>query len=392
MKKLIAIAVVFALATSFVFAESALSGTISTRAYLFQAVIDDDDGTTAGTTKGEVETAYVQFSGTNDEGTFGGLIRLRGNDGGGKFHRAFAWWKPIPQLRVFLGQDLDGMFGPYNAWSFFQGQENYANVHDWNAWRAPFPGNWDSFGLAFSLYPVDGLEVNLVVPFGGIAATGGQSWEGNYTNINFYDIFGGSLELAASFAIPQIGKAFFTLIGPNGNNPATVQAGNRVSIFDPDIDVDNYGTLGVGFLLTAVEGLDVQLGFATVLPGKVEDYPSWLGLIANYTGGDWGVRFRSRLVLSGAGDSKTYVKDGSELGFDVQPWYNFGAFAAYLSIGMVSTKGSSGDPVNQFILNPYIRASFGPGSIRLGVIFHDPNLDKDNDAKFSVPLVFGFSF
>jgi hypothetical protein len=391
MKKLIAIAVVFALATSFVFAETSIGGNITTRGYLLSDTLNDQENTAV--TTGEVETAYIQLSGTNDEGTFGGLIRMRGNDGRQLFHRAFAWWKPIPQLQIFFGQDPDGKFGPYNAWSFFQGEENYANVHAWGQWRAAFPGNWDTFGLAFSVYPADGLELNVVVPIGGLGKNSGtgtgtgpiNSWDPAYGNKNFQDLFGGSLQLTASYAIPQIGKAFFSLLGP-GKNIFADYNGNKV---------DNYGRLGVGFLLTAVEGLDVQLGFSTTLPGEVEDYPSFLALIANYTGGEFGVRFRSRLVLSGyvtdsAGEQ--YVKDGTDLGFDVQPWYNFGAFTAYLSIGMVSTQGTTGDPVNQFILNPYIKASFGAGNIRLGVIFHDPNLDNDNDAKISIPLVFGFNF
>jgi hypothetical protein len=392
MKKLIAIAVVFALAASFAFAETTIGGNITTRGRLLSDTLNDTENTAV--INGEVETAYIQLSGTNDEGTFGGLIRMRGNDGRLLFHRAFAWWKPIPQLQIFFGQDPDGKFGPYNAWSFFQGEESYANVHVWGAWRAAFPGNWDTFGLAFSLYPADGLEVNLVVPFGGIGANKGNgsgainSWDPNYTNQNFQDIFGGSLQLTASYAIPQIGKAFFTLLGPGSNIFADYTE------ITGEEKVDNYGRLGVGFLLTAVEGLDVQLGFSTTLPGAGEDFPTFLALIANYTGGEFGVRFRSRLVLSGTvtDNGEAYVKDGTELGFDVQPWYNFGAFTAYLSIGMVSTKGTTGDPVNQFILNPYIKASFGAGNIRLGVIFHDPNLDNDNDAKISIPLVFGFNF
>jgi len=369
MKKLIAIAVVFALIASAAFAETAISGTVSVRGYLFSDTLNDNENT--ATMTGQIETVYVQMSGTNDEGTFGGLIRMRGNETGGAYHRAFAWWKPIPQLQIFWGQDPDGKFGPYNAWSFFQGQESYAHDHDWGAWRAPFPGNWDSLGLAFSLYPADGLEVNLVVPLPGT----------NSTSKNFGDVWGGSLQLMSSYAIPQIGKAFLTVQGPGRN------------IFGDETVHNNYGVIGVGFLLTAVEGFDVQLGFATTLPGEVKDYPAFLGLIANYTGGEFGVRFRSRLVLSGSGGNYgTYVKDGSELAFDVQPWYNFGAFTAYLSIGMVSTQGTTGDPTNQFILNPYIRIGLGGGSIRLGVLFKDGNLDQDNDATIRVPLVFGYSF
>jgi hypothetical protein len=95
---------------------------------------------------------------------------------------------------------------------------------------------------------------------------------------------------------------------------------------------------------------------------------------------------------SGAGGS--YNKDYSQLGLDVQPWYNFGAFTAYLSIGFVSTdSGVSGaDPVAQFVLNPYIRMGLGGGSIRFGVVFQDTNLDQDKDATIKIPLVFGYSF
>jgi hypothetical protein len=144
--------------------------------------------------------------------------------------------------------------------------------------------------------------------------------------------------------------------------------------------------------LTAIEGLDVQASFMTGLAGENENQPAALGLFANYSGGDFGVKFRSRLALNSTGGIYGYNKDTTQFAFDVQPWYNFGTFTAYLSVGMVSTKGPVGDPVNQFVLNPYIRASFGPGSIRLGVVYQDPNLDKDNDATIRVPLTFGYSF
>jgi len=414
MKKLIAIAVVFALATSFVFAETKISGTVSVRGLLVSDTLNDVENTAVMT--GQVETVYVELSGTNDEGTFGGLFRLRGNEVGtisttprtvvtgvtfvptpapgdvttttanvvsavnqaANFHRAFAWWKPIPQLQIFFGQDPDGKFAPYNAWSFFQGQENYANVHDWGAWRQGSGniGNWDTFGLAFSLYLVDGLEVNIVVPLPG---TDNQSK-------NFQDVLGGSLQLAASYAIPQIGKLFLNVVGPGQNIFA-----DYTGITGKE-KIANYGRLGVSFLLTAIEGLDVQASFMTGLAGADENQPAALGLFANYSGGDFGVKFRSRLALNSTGGIYSYNKDTTEFAFDVQPWYNFGTFTAYLSVGMVSTKGATGDPVNQFVLNPYIRASFGSGSIRLGVVYQDTNLDQDKDATIKVPLVFGYSF
>ena len=385
MKKLIAIAVVFALVAGAAFAETSVSGSISVRARLLQDTISDAKDT--ANSNGEVETAYIQLQGQNDEGTFGALARLRGNDGAGKFHRAFAWWKPIPQLNIFFGQDPDGKFGPYNAWSFYQGQESHSHDHDWGAWRAAFPGNWDSFGFAISIYPVQGLEFNIVAPIGGVGRGPAlASWEAAYGNKNTEDLFLGSLQLAAVYAIPDIGKVFLNILGPGEN------------IFDDDKNA-HYGQFGLSFLLTAVEGFDAHLGFSTYLPGEVDDHPLYLSLIANFNSGDFGLRFRSRFAINAkwgdeyAGYANVYGEDAMEIGADIQPYYNLGVVKAFLNIGFISDKVSKdADPVNQFILNPYIRKSMGPGDIRIGLLIKDPDLDTDKDARISIPVQFTYSF
>jgi len=388
MKKLITISVVFALIAGVAFADTAVSGSLSVRAKLIADTLNDVDNTAYAV--GEVETAYVQLSGQNDDGTFGGLIRLRGNDGTSKFHRVFAWWKPIPQLQIWLGQDPDGKFGPYNAWTFFQGQESYAHDHDWGQWRAAFPGNWDTFGLALSVFPIQGLEVDIVVPIGGVGVGNSQNgmanWEPAYGNKNFNDLFFGSLQLAVVYGIPDIGKVFLNVLGP-GYNIFTDENATTPSNYNADGKPLNYGTIGVAFQLTAVQGVDVQVGFSTIIPGAVEKQPTYLSLIANYNGDGFGVRFRSRFVL---GPAEGYFQTG----VDVQPWINLGPLQAFLNIGFIMTDtGVSGvDPVSQFILNPYIRMGFGGGSLRFGVLFKDPNLDADKDAQISVPLIFGYSF
>jgi len=385
MRKVIAISVVFALIAGAAFAQTSVSGSISVRGKLIEDTFNDVDNTAV--TTGEVETAYVQLSGQNGEGTFGGLIRLRGEDGSGKFHRAFAWWRPIPQLKIFFGQDPDGMYCPYNAWSFTQGEENYAHPHNWENWRAGagFLGNWEGFGLSFSIYPVQGLEVDITVPFGSNGA-GGKS-------VNFNDLFFGSLELAVVYGIPDIGKVFLNVQGPGED------------IFN-DVKNDNYGRIGLSFQLTAVEGIEVQLGFATTIPGEVTDYPLNLGLIVNYTGDGFGVKFRSRVGINGTsgtdgtgietgagyGKSQNYVDGGFVVGIGVQPWINLGPVTAYLNIGFVSENDGNDNTVSQLYINPYIRMGFGGGSLRFGVLFEDPDLDADKDAKISVPLIFGYSF
>jgi hypothetical protein len=392
MKKLIAIAVVFALVAGAAFAETSVSGNITARGKLIDDKIDDNDDTKAQTS-GEIETGYIQLSGQNDEGTFGGLIRLRGNDAVGKFHRAFVWWQPIPQLRIFYGQDPDGKFGPYNVWSFFQGQEGYAHnfqsagLESWGNWRASFPGNWDTFGLSFSVFPVQGVEANLVVPAsGGVGKQGSPalaSWEGFYTNKSLEDVWLGSLELATSFSIPDIGKAGFTVIGPGTN------------IFDENYKGNgkNAGNLGLWFLLTAVDSLDVQLGGAFTLPGKEDenDYPLNLALIANYNAGDFGLNFRTRFVL-GTGDDKQFATE-----INVQPSYKLAFMKIFLAIGFyVSDNDTSddNDALAAVFVNPYVRVPLGPGEIRIGLHIEDPNLDSesDKDATVKVPVMFTYSF
>jgi len=410
MKKLIAIAVLFAIVAGAAFAETAVSGNITTRARLFEVGFGNDSNgdPKKPTIYGEVETAYVQVSGQNDDGTYGGLARIRSNDGTGKYHRAFAWWQPIPQLRVFLGQDPDGKFGSDQlvSWPHHQGQEDWAHHHNWGNWRNVFPGNWDKFGLAFTVKPAQGVELNLTVPMGGFgqdstAWSGGtninglRSWEGTYGNRLLEDVLFGSLQLSTNFAIPDIGKIFFVIRGPGWDSDGNVRGGS--SIFAEDYGKakgENFGYTGLSFLVTAVEGLQAQLGAAMTIPDSDGgEYPFNLGLAAHYVSGDFGIKFRSRFVF-GAGSPASFNKDAVVIDADIMPWYNLGVLRAFLNIGFsVTDSGAANtDPVAALWVNPYIRVPLSGGEIRLGVWIEDPNLDVDDNATLKVPVMFTFSF
>ena len=392
MKKLIAISVVFALVVGAAFAQSAISGSISVRAKLLSDTIDNNDDTYAKTS-GEIETAYVQFSGQNSEGTFGGLIRMRANENGGNVHRAFTWWRPIPQLEIFFGKDDDGKFAPYNAWSHFQGQEGYAHDHNWRDWRRAMAfTNFDTFGFAFTLKPIEGLEINLVYPTGIIGDA--DSKQLSHSDRELRSVFGGGLQLTASYAIPDIGKVSFGLKGPSFADQNSAPGNEETDIFDKDYE-SNFGIIGLTFQLTAVPGLEFLVGGSTILPGKDEDAPVYLALVANYAvSSEFGVKTRWRLSLNGSdGYSQyAYVEDRTTIAFDIQPYYNLGIFTAYLNIGFITTTVGEADPVSQLIINPYIRKGLGAGSIRLGLLYKDPNLDNDDDATIAIPVIFGFNF
>jgi len=420
MKKLIAIAVVFALVAGAAFAETSVSGTIDTRLVFIDANSDKDanDDPIPGTIHGSVADGYVQLSGQDDDGVIGGLVRIRANEnspagandynaGQGDFHRAYVWWKPIPQLNIFLGQDLDGKFGtdPLTAWGFHQGGENFLNRHDWDFWRMVFPGNWDGFGFSLSVFPAPGVSINVVVPtgipeyFSGRPSLAGYSlsWE------NVLD----SLRLQSEIGIPDIGKIFISWIG------------GRQNLIDSDAaeGVVNYGQIGASFLLTAVDGLQAQLGLSTYLlnaDNTPDDYnaPLAIGAAVHYVGGDWGIKFRSAFVLGTVAAFNTTAdtwkyrawvqghnfgtfSEGTLVTFNVMPWFNAGILRAFFDIGAdIGAPKDADDPIVYFWINPYIRKSIGPGAINAGirVEIDAPNPDDDPRITFQIPVQFVFSF
>ena len=449
MRKVIAISVVLALVAGAAFAQTAVSGTVETRIRLANGSTASNDVTIGGV---GVADGYVQLSGQDPDGKFGGLVRIRANETGdisvsttdtipivdkdgnslvktnddgsqyitgsgsgsgswsGAFHRAFAWWKPIPQFQVFLGQDLDGRFAtdPLTAWGFHQGGESFINRHEWDFWRAVFPGNWDGFGLALSFYIVQGLEINFVIPTGlpewypGAPSNAGQS-------LTYQQILG-SLRLQMSYALPDLGKLFFSYIGPRADFASKP---------------NHYGQVGGSFLFTAVEGLQAQIGVSTyiendekILNKNDQYYPLMVGLALHFNSGDWGVKLRAAGSFLSYGGTRTNTDSwryrahisgwfpftaGTLVTFNVMPWYNFGVLAAYFDIGADIAKPiattAAVDPY--FWFNPYIKKSIGPGSIKAGLMLGVDSRANAKDDKgaalgplttFSIPISFAFSF
>ena len=401
MKKLIVIAVVFALVAGVAFAETRVSGTIDTRIRLVDADNNDDNDATIGGVG--VADGYVQLSGQDDDAKFGGLVRIKANPGVrngagpngtpvGTFHRAFAWWQPIPQLKIFLGQDKDGMFatGQLTDWAFHQGAEGFVSRHDWDYWRAIFPGNWDNFGLAFSVYPVPGVDINLVIPTGAV-----NSWplDNDKTGLTWKTV-PAALRLQSGIGIPDIGKIFISYQGPSQNGAYT---------WGDKPDGASFGNVGVSFYFTMIEGLAIQAGFATDLVGSDgPNRPIHLGLAAHYTGGDWGVKFRLGTQISAIGPSYQYqpvnqnanLPEGNYFAFNVMPWYNLGFMTGYFDIGAEISIPDGGDADIYFWLNPYVRKSIGPGALRAGIMvgIDPPPGDGDAHITFQIPVQFVYSF
>jgi hypothetical protein len=282
--------------------------------------------------------------------------------------------------------------GQLTDWSFHQGAEGFVERHDWDYWRGIFPGNWDNFGLAFSVYPVQGVDINLVIPTGVVNA-----WPQDTDNTTIdWKAVPAAIRLQSGIGIPDIGKIFISWIGPsqNSNQPY----GDRP-------DGASFGNLGASFYFTMVEGLAIQAGLALDLVGSDgPNRPIHVGLAAHYTGGDWGVKFRfgsqwTAYAAIGSGwqyqpvNQNNDLPEGNSFVFDVMPWYNLGFMTGYFDIGAGIELPDGGDAKIVFWLNPYVRKGIGPGALRAGLRIE---IDKppvgDSAITFAVPVQFVYSF
>jgi hypothetical protein len=446
MKKLIAIAVVFALIAGTAFADTAISGTVETRFTLIEGNNLDQHDTVKNNTNsvnspnnggsafsprtfGSIGTAYLQFSGSNENGTVGALWRFRNTDvvrANAWWHRAFIWWRPIPQMRIFLGIDQDGMYSTGDAltdWQFHQGVEDYIAVHDWGFWRGVFPGHWDSFGLSLSFYPAEGLNINLTIP------TGNTGWEqapdASVKNSMFADhLYLAGLKLQASYKFPDIGQLFVAYDGPG----VVPNAGYYWDGGEAQKKGGDFGLLGASFLVEALraQGLRFQLGIATKFVGEDLDTPFKVGLGLHFAQADWGVKLRAAGIFEKVQRADTITVAGVSVKVDevnevyftanIMPWYKLSFMTIYCDLGLaIKTndidEGKRADAAKNdglgFWINPYVKVPLGGAALEGGLIFRTSNIGtgqitdgivftaKDSDPtpiRYSIPIRFVFSF
>jgi len=391
-----------ALVAGAVFAETSVGGTVNTGFKLAQQEGADGDDPVMGGGFGDVD---ISLTGTNSDGTLGGRFRLRplnwdatgsavvddnsdhdddvtttGGFGTATFetarllNQAFVWWKPIEQVRIFIGKDSDGQFDEDDivGWGFSQGDQGFLFQHDWGYWRTIFPGNFGTFGLALSFYPVEGLVLNLALPAGGgiLGGNGDVPISDPDSAHKNAGMFPGHLWFNGHYDISGIGKISFGY-----------QGGGIVGS-------DN-GLIGASFLLTAVEGIQVKVG------GSIKLYETdnviYGGLGFAYNGDGFGVRLRLGVTMYPS-PAKPEIVAG------VIPWLKVGDNGeALLDIGIVNDGNvAPGAAKLGWEVVPAYRLNIDGGSFHIGLkVYNNVDNQHINGAeyvKWALPMCLAFNF
>ena len=423
LKRLIAISVVFALVAGTAFAVDLGGAVIGTVNFLEgSSAKDANENSYPVEASAGMQRVRVEGSGENDDGTFGGWLRIDGvHWSGNPQFEGFAWWKPIDMLKLGIGGNSDGMYAKegVTAWMFYQTASDTGVVDPANAWgggygpvefRQAFYGGFDKQALHLTVSPADIVDINIAVPFfiGGDADYDPDTNPGGSASYIFQRTHA-QVDLKLDF-----GNIALTYVG-NGNKYAD----------------DNPGKIFAYFGLTSIEnlGIDVGLGFPLPLVDKefagvdgkehkaTKVTPIAAGLGVKFTADSFGIK--ARVVASFAGSSKVdYDGDAGKpdpepllLTADILPFFAMNDnlrifFSAGLGITGVDknangdkAKDANGDDLKATVawhINPYVEIGqeWGPKFLAGLRIWSDGVKSGDDKAlvNWGIPLALHVGF
>jgi hypothetical protein len=444
MKKLIAISVMCALVAGAAFADTTVGGSIFVGGQFVSG--DNVEGTHLAVSAIGYDQWNTLVKVTFGDNDAGGWFSLHNNGGQAQPLHWFGWWKPTPKLRFQIGRNADGNFGTNNisGWGFTGEAKNVSG----NLAAMPEYGGYqegrnhsrntgwylgtDAPSFQVSLYPIEGLTVNLFIPFNNTEEVGRT-----YTRFEANIVY-------RLTDIGNIAVSFQSNTGYKEGNPDKWYGEDGIT------DKGKSPKIFASFYLTAIENMGVDLGLAYKLPftnekgeevkksvndGKPvwdEDNFKWvqkkkddisylevktnnpieIGLGYRFGKGDLGFKLRSGISLGGKTtvEGKDPVKDPTEISVNILPSYKIKNVTVYLYAGlgiqMISdweaeketsqwNKNESNALVGWFV-NPYILIPAGGVRFLTGVqIWSDgakyvfPDKSRDN-AQINWAIPFGF--
>lgn len=399
MKKLIVLSVVFVLLASAVFAAD-VSGEVQGLVVPVAGNTEKDSKITAG---GEMKRIRIEASGKNDEGTFGGWVRLDpikvvgidfdadGFDAASKADPnaepfsfinpkldglyGHVWWQPIDEFKLTIGGNPDGWFGAdgVTRWGFYQTAGDVGVASESWAFGASFFGGWGGgfeSGALLTITPSEALAVNIAIPF--ISNNGGAEAKDVYLYTN----------AQVAYTIADVGKFALTYVGNRGElkikedylTDPTVEdpfsaSGSTIYAYFNLSKIENLGIdIGVGYTLPVSESVELVPGVAASKLEVSVNAPIAAGLGVNFKVNDaLGLKARVQGQFAGsttvkAGGVSKDVKDPMVILADILPSYVISDNLAFLlSAGVGVTLPDGGDAVIGWHINPYVTVkSAGP--------------------------------
>ncbi|MHB9293483.1 hypothetical protein Holit_02607 [Hollandina sp. SP2] len=376
MKKLIAISLALTLVAGAAFAEVAIGGLIQAGATVISGSNAEDSVLGAsGWNSGRLQGTY-----TNDEGTFGAHVKVNAADEWWANSFTYAWWKPISQIRVFGGKNPFGEFGINYivGWGWHASDaEDFVAYNGYGFTRTAWSyAGWDTTGFALTLTPIDGLAINLAVPYGGYGTEAAEIY--NHTIAQ------------AVYNFTDVGELGITYTSGGGYRDwQTPPPGSNI---DP-------GMVRAQFYLTAVEHLQLNIGLKYTLGGTTGEgaaettyvQPITAGFGLNYNISDT-IGVKARLAAGFAGSTKVggvTTDIPLRLGFDVMPYFDLSILKLFLNLGVDFTakeKDVEDSQIFVWYLNPYITKSVGGSTFYAGFQLYSDGKAKDAVISWGIPV------
>jgi len=437
MKKLIAISVMLALCASAVFADltiggqlqignNIMSGNSSYEKYVNKNGEDKYRATDpqVAATAWENGKIKLNFGDANAGGQYG--IEAKGSSVGSW---GFMYWRFIPQVKLQVGRDPDGQFGHAQiiGWGFTGEAKNSVGalndyggaVSSLSSSGGPTSGSYyggtgGDPNVSLSIYPIDGLTINLWVP--------------TKDDKQVYGFRYARFEANVEYKIESVGTVRLAYKSNTGFVKAKADSWWKT-------EQQSTPTAYAAFHFNGVPGLGAEIVGAYHFPlvreysfdaGKTKytvDYPIATALGVNFTSGPFGVKARLGGSFGGQqtekefDDPKVTTKDDIKYGINILPNYTIGQTTIYLFSGLgfqtTQAKAKDGkknyevaggnyatnksDTIVDWFVNPYVLIRAGDIRFYGGVQFWSDGVKKGNgkpnnkDAVVNWNIPFGFN-
>ena len=352
-----------ALVAGAAFADTTIGGAIFVGGKFLNGTNEADSHPQTGAVSLDNYNTLVKL--TFGDNSAGGWLSMHNNNG--NFYHWFGWWRPIPQLRVQIGRNTDGDFGTaqITGWGFTGESKNglgamgeySGEIFGLAHARTGFYGGTGSTpNFQVSVFPIEGLTVNLWVPFTTGAA--GFSFGKFEANIQYRIIDIGNVTLSFQ------SNTGYKLADPVKDGPRVT---DEVDYKDDQVAswwvTEQTGTpkIFLSFYLTAIENMAIDLGLAYQFPLSydydvaetrfadqynykyTQNFPIEIGLGFRYTAGDFSVKLRSAFSVGGSVEETNRknpteptepVNDVTKISVNILPSYKIGTMTLYLYAGM----------------------------------------------------------